>query len=410
MSDSHPNDLQRNVSCRLTPSAAARVRRRHPWVFEDGITRVSHGGAAGDVAVLYDPKNKFLGAGLFDPSSPIRVRVFQFGKGTPPGPELFADRLAAAAALRAPIIADPQTTGYRLVHGPNDGLPGLVVDVYGEHAVVKLYSECWLPWFETMTRAVREVSGVQHMVLRLARGPRPAYAERGIHDGQTVGLVEPAEQPVMFAENGLRFEADLIRGQKTGFFLDQRENRARVERLSTGKSVLNVFAYTGGFSLYAARGGATQVVSLDLSAPACLAAERNFALNLDDPNVAKCAHRTIAADAFESMRDLHASGHRFDIVIVDPPSFAKRASETEGALRAYGRLATLAAQLLSPGGVLVLASCSSRVSADDFEATALSAARTVVPGVAVFERSTHPLDHPIAFSESAYLKCVFTRA
>ena len=406
--DSSGPESRRNVSCRLNASAAARVRRQHPWVFEDGISRVSHEAAAGSVAVLYDAKNKFIGAGLYDPNSPIRVRVFQFGRGTPPGPTLFRERLAAAADLRAPLMADPRTTGYRLVHGPNDGLPGLVVDVYGEHAVVKLYSEIWLPWFEDAIGAVREVSGATHVVVRLARAPRAAYLARGIHDGGYLG--EPQSQPVVFEENGLRFEADLIHGQKTGFFLDQRENRARVEQISAGKSVLNVFAYNGGFSLYAARGGASQVASLDLSSPACRAAERNFALNDDDANVRRCEHRTIAADAFEAMRDLRASGERFDIVIIDPPSFAKRGSETAGAIRAYGRLATLGAGLLRPAGDLILASCSSRVSAKEFEEASLRAARSVVPSLVVVERSAHALDHPIAFDESAYLKCVFAKA
>ena len=403
-----PEPSGRNVSVRLDARASARVRRRHPWVFADGITRVSHDGEPGDVAVLYDHKNKFVGAGLFDPSSPIRVRVLHFGRGTPPGAELFRERISAALDVRAPLASDADTTGYRVVYGPNDAMPGVVADRYADHLVVKLYSEAWLPWIEPLVEQLVDLTGVEYLVLRVARGPAGYYARHDLRDGAYL-VGDRQAQPIVFSENGLRFEADVVSGQKTGFFLDQRDNRSRVEKLSAGRSVLNVFSYNGGFSLYAARGGAKRVVSVDISAPACLAAERNFDLNVADPNVAACAHETIAADAFETMRGLRDAGQRFDVVIVDPPSFAKKATEVEGALRAYGRLARLAAELLARDGTLALASCSSRISAEQFESASFEAARGVLPRLRVVERSGHPLDHPVAFDESAYLKCVFAR-
>ena len=403
-----PQPSGRNVSVRLDARASARVRQGHPWVFADGVTRTSHEGGPGDVAVLYDQRNKFLGAGLFDPNSPIRVRVLHATRGEPPGAPLFRERIAAALAPRAPLIEASDTTGYRVLYGPNDRMPGVVVDRYGDHLVLKLYSEAWLPWLGPLVEELGRLPDVEHLVLRLARGPSAHYGRYDLTDGAYL-FGTPQPQPIVFLENGLRFEADVVSGQKTGFFLDQRDNRSRVEALSNGRTVLNVFAYNGGFSLYAARGGARRVVSVDISAPACRAADRNFALNAADPNVAACTHETIAADAFETMRARRDIGERFDIVIVDPPSFAKRASEVDGALRAYGRLARLAAELRAPNGTLVLASCSSRVSAEVFETTVLGAARAVTPGLTVTERTGHPIDHPIAFDESAYLKCVFAR-
>ena len=215
---------------------------------------------------------------------------------------------------------------------------------------------------------------------------------------------------MQFSENGLRFEADVLRGQKTGFFFDQRDNRARAGKLAAGKRTLNVFAYTGGFSLYAARGGAPEVLSIDSSAPALAAAERNFALNRDLPAVAACRHTILAADAFDALADLRGRGERFELVIVDPPAFAKREDEVAGALQSYGRLTELALGVLAPGGTLVMASCSSRVSAPDFFATVHRAAAHAGRPLAEIDRTGHAIDHPIRFPEGAYLKCLFATA
>jgi 23S rRNA (cytosine1962-C5)-methyltransferase len=215
---------------------------------------------------------------------------------------------------------------------------------------------------------------------------------------------------VPFTENGLRFEADVLRGQKTGFFFDQRDNRARVGKLAAGRRTLNVFAYSGGFSLYAAQGGAPEVLSLDASVPALAAAERNFALNRDLPAVAACRHTVLAADAFEALVELRGRGERFGLVIVDPPALAKRENEVERAVLAYARLTGLALGVLAPGGTLVMASCSSRVTAERFIATVNRAAQQAGRPLHEIERTGHALDHPVRFPEGGYLKCLFATA
>ena len=216
---------------------------------------------------------------------------------------------------------------------------------------------------------------------------------------------------VPFVENGIRFEADVLQGQKTGFFLDQRENRARVEHLAAGRAqVLNVFAYSGGFSVYAARGGAAQVTSVDLSRPALIAAERHFALNSGSAAVARARHITIASDAFVELSKMEAARQRFDLVIIDPPSFAKTAEECDKALAAYRKLTRLGLAVLRSGGVLVQSSCSSHVASDTFYATILAAARGASRPLRELERTGHPVDHPIGFPEGAYLKTLFAIA
>jgi 23S rRNA (cytosine1962-C5)-methyltransferase len=281
-----------------------------------------------------------------------------------------------------------------------------VVDRYDSSLVVKLYTSAWLPHLESVVSCLLELLDPERIVLRLARAVQAVGEGDAPSDGQTLHGREPSG-PVLFRENGLRFEADLVRGQKTGFFLDQRDNRALVERDSAGRSVLNVFSYTGGFSVYAARGGATSVTSLDASRPALAAAGRNFDHNRDHQNVATANHRVLAGDAFEILPRLRDEGERFDMVILDPPAFAKAAREVPRALRSYRTILTRGFELLRPGGALVAASCSSRVSSAEFlglmQETALGAARALH----VRQVTGHSLDHPIGFPEGAYLKCVF---
>jgi 23S rRNA (cytosine1962-C5)-methyltransferase len=254
------------------------------------------------------------------------------------------------------------------------------------------------------------VAPADAVVLRLSRAvQRDSAALHGLIDGMTLAG-ELAANPVVFRENGLLFEADVLHGQKTGFFLDQRENRARVEGLAAGRETLNVFAYTGGFSLYAARGGAPAVVSLDISAPALAAAGRNFELNHTLLAVAAARHELLVVDAFAGLARLAADGRRFDLVVVDPPAFGKQQSEIPAAVRSYERLAALALGALRPGGTLVMASCSSRVSAGDFFAAVRRGAARAGRALHEFEHTGHPVDHPVAFAEGAYLKCLYAHA
>ena len=408
-----PGPAAQRVAVRVTPEAERALRRGHPWLFDRAIRQQSHDGHPGDLAVIFDHKRRFLAVGLYDPCSPIRVRILHRGKPTPINRDWFKTRLAAAAQLRAPLLDQAlkePTTGCRLVHGENDGLPGMVIDCYGQTLVLKLYTPAWIPHLRDVLPALADVVPAERLVLRLGRAtlerPQDLY---GLSDG--VILSGPGlDGPVLFWENGLCFEADPIHGQKTGFFLDQRDNRARVEKLAADNVVLDVFAYTGGFSLYAARGGARTVISLDVSLPALAAATRNFVLNRRHPSVAAATHEVLAEDAFEALARLGKSRRRFDMVIVDPPAFARKQAQVAQALSAYERLTRLSLGVLRPGGTLVLASCSSRVNAETFFETVNNAAVRAGRPLCEIERTAHALDHPVGFEEGAYLKCLFATA
>jgi 23S rRNA (cytosine1962-C5)-methyltransferase len=298
------------------------------------------------------------------------------------------------------------------VHGENDGLPGLVLDRYGDVFVVKLYSEAWLAHLDDVVTAIAEVWAPEALVLRLSRAITGAAGAAGLHEGAVLIGAAPAA-PVPFLENGLRFEADVVHGQKTGFFLDQRDNRARVRRWGEahrGARVLDVFCCSGGFSVNAAGGGAAVVHSVDIAAAAVASARHNMALNRDRPAVRAARHETTTGDAMEVMARLAGRGAHFDLVVVDPPSFASRKSQVEGALRAYGRLTTLALALLLPGGTLAQFSCSSRVTAEQFAATVHRAASTAGVHLVDERHHGHGLDHPIGFPQGAYLKALFAEA
>ena len=398
----------RRLALRVTPAAERAVREGHPWLFADSIIRQNQDGRSGDLAILFDHKNRFLAVGLFDPDSPLRVRILHHGRSATIDTAWWEQRLRQAAALRQPLLESP-TTGYRLVYGENDGFPGLVIDRYAETYVLKLYTTAWLPHLADVLLGLTAVSRPQRVVLRLNRTSRPALTKLGLPDG-TILVGPPLAGPVVFRENGLNFAADVVEGQKTGFFLDQRDNRARVEGLASGGDVLNVFAYSGGFSLYAARGGARRVTSLDLSRPALQAAVENFALNEADTAVAAATHDLIAGDAFAEMARLAENGRQFDLVIIDPPAFAKKQAEAARALGAYARLARLGLAVLRPGGILVMASCSSRVNTEEFFALLHQTAREEGRPLREIARTGHALDHPIRFPEAAYLKCLFAIA
>jgi 23S rRNA (cytosine1962-C5)-methyltransferase len=407
-----PEPTARRIAIHVTPAAERAIRQGHPWVFDQAIRRQSCEGRPGDLAVIFDRQRRFLAVGLYDPCSSIRVRILQRGEPAVIGQDWFQARLMEAAQLRTPLQEEGHTTGCRLVHGENDGLPGLVVDRYDQMLVLKLYTPAWLVHLREVLSALADVVPAERLVLRLGRTVQVRSEHlHGLSDGLVLFGPE-LDGPVVFREHGLRFEADPVHGQKTGFFLDQRENRARVEKLARGKTVLNVFSYTGGFSVYAARGGARAVVSIDVSRPALAAVARNFALNCDHPDVAAVAatHEALAEDAFEALARLGSDGRRFDLVIVDPPAFAKKQAEVERALSAYERLTHLGLGVLQPGGTLVMASCSSRVGADEFFTTVHRAAERAGRPLREIERTGHPLDHPIGFKEGAYLKCFFATA
>lgn len=393
------------IRLRVSATAESLLRRGHPWLYASSVRRQNRTGAPGDLAVVYDRHDRFLAIGLFDPESPLRLRVLHRGKPRPLTNQWWRSHLEAAVAKRRPLPT-PRTTGLRLVHGENDDWPGLVLDRYGGTLVLKLYTAAWLPRLDELVRMIDAVLRPERLILRLSRNIREMADRAHVRDAAIL-LGPPLEAAVEFLENGIRFEADVLRGQKTGFFLDQRENRQFVESVARGRDVLNAFSFSGGFSLYAARGGARSVTDLDISPHALESAKRNWDLNRDEERVRRCAHHTAQGDAFQWMG--RNSPETYDLIILDPPSLARRESERAGAVAAYQRLAASAVGRLRPGGTLVAASCSAHVSREEFFAAVSTGAASRRRQFDVIRTAGHPADHAPTFPEAHYLKCICLR-
>lgn len=392
------------IAVKVKPRIERQIRKEHPWIYDQAIIKQSKEGQAGDLAIIYDQKrNKFLALGLLDPYSPIRIKLIQFKRPASIDAAWFQQKIEAAYALRQPLF-ETDTNSYRLIYGENDGLPGMIADVYDQVLVLKLYSFIWWPYLETVLPILQAIARAKAVVLRLSRNLQQHPDQlSGFADGQVI-RGQLANEEVLFREHGLRFVAHVIKGHKTGYFLDHRHNRFRVQGLAKGKSVLDVFAYAGGFSVHALAGGAKEVTSLDISTQALTMAQRNAALN-----AAPGTHRVLSGDAFQLMEDMIFKKEQFDLIIIDPPSFAKRESEREKALVAYRRLVQLGAQLVTPKGMLVMASCSSRITAEEFfQVVTTTLAKSARP-FQELERTFHDIDHPIRFPEGAYLKCGYYR-
>ncbi|MBT3322393.1 MAG: hypothetical protein HN392_08930 [Anaerolineae bacterium] len=402
-----PKISEKRIALHVSRVAERAIRSGHPWLFENAILKQSHQGKMGDLAVIFNKDRKFLGIGLFDPESIIRVRILRALKPATINQQFFEEKLRTAHQHRALLCDSDHTNGYRMVHGENDGMPGIVIDRYAETAVIKLYTPAWIPHLNDVVAALKNIFPFERIVLRLSGNLKEN--KYNLFDGMILDgkmLIDP----IIFLENGLKFEADPQKGQKTGFFLDQRENRARVEELAKGKSVLNVFSYTGGFSVYAGRGGAKEVISLDASKVATDVAKRNFSLNQPASIMESTVHTIVTGDAFDAMTKMKKKGRLFEMVIIDPPSFAHKKSQVEGAIRAYKKLTRLGVEILAPNGILVQASCSSRVDSELFFDSIHLAARQAGRQLNEIERSEHALDHPIGFPEGEYLKCLFATA
>jgi len=389
------------LKLRISPRAESAVRGGHPWIFSDSVTKQNREGIAGEYAIVYDRNNSFLCIGLYDPNSPLRVRVLHSGK-----PQTLDDAWWSAhwneTVERRKSLFDDQTTGYRCCNGESDGWPGFIVDRYDATLVLKLYTAAWFPHLKRILSLLTPFS--ERVVLRLSRNIQDSAKSHSLADGQVI-FGKPLEGPVRFLENGIAFQADVERGQKTGFFLDQRDNRKRVGALSAKRDILNVFSFAGGFSLAAAAGGARSATDLDISAHALEQAKRNFDLNRETAAIAQCQHACIQANAFDWLKS--AESGKYDLIILDPPSLAKREAERAEAVRAYGFLVKQALQLLRKKGILVAASCSAHVSEEEFFSTVQESIRRGNRTFQVLETTGHPPDHPATFPEARYLKCIY---
>jgi 23S rRNA (cytosine1962-C5)-methyltransferase len=371
------------------------LSRGHPWVYRDHVP--SHFRARQGSFVRVTAGN-FNGFALWDSESPIALRLYSRVRAPDAG--WVRERVRAAKDLRS-FCFGPETNAYRLLFGEGDGLPGITADIYGGYAALVTYADSvdtLLPWVVSALEQELDLDGV---VRRRRRADSDGEA-------RTEALVGKLPEPFVVVENGMKMEVDLIAGQKTGLFLDHRDNRATVRRLAPGRRVLNLFSYTGAFSLAAVLGGATRVVSVDSAAPASEAARRNFALNGVDPQ----DHEFEARDAFEYLEECLKRGRTFDLVIADPPSFAGGKQQLKRALRAYTRLHALCLRVTEPGGLYCAASCTAQVSPDAFRETLADAGERAKVDLFVVHDAGHAFDHPMraAHPEGRYLKFMVTRA
>ncbi len=388
----------------LKKGRAKPALNKHPWVFSGAVARIVGEPSDGEMVEVRDAGGNWLAHGLLNRRSQIVVRLVNWQQDRLPDLAFWRARLERALAGRAALAADPATNAYRLVHAEADGLPGLIVDRYGDYLVVQ---------FLALGMALLKEEMADLLMALVA--PRGIWerSEATILDKEGLppasGLVRGAPPPARLEalENGHRFLTDLSGGQKTGFYLDQRFNRGRVSAYCAGRSVLDVFCYSGGFAVYAAAAGSGHLCLLDSSTDALALAADNLRLNGRDAAAAEF----LAADAFQQLRRLRAEGRTFDVVVLDPPKFVHAQADLARGSRGYKDINLLALQLLSPGGILATFSCSGLVSADLFQKIVFGAALDAKRDVQVLERLSQGPDHPVllTFPESEYLKGLICR-
>lgn len=375
--------------------------RRHPWVFSGAIDHIAEGDKAlaeGDVVDVITKGGEFIARGHYQIGS-IAVRVLTFEEEAIDA-KWWEERIAHAKALRESLgmVNNRDTTCYRLVHGEGDLLPGLVVDVYGRTAVVQCHSVGMYHSRLLIAEAIRKAYGEEiEAIYDKSSQTLPFKADLGAIDGYLWGRSENPDAVVL--ENGLKFKVNWEEGQKTGFFIDQRVNRDLVRQYSRGRKVLNTFCYTGGFSVAALAGGATEVVSIDLSERAVKLADENVRLNFGQ----EAKHEAIACNAVEYLKDIDSD---YDLIILDPPAFAKHHKVLGNALQGYKKINARALQKIRPGGILFTFSCSQAVSRELFRTTIFTAAAIAGRKVRIIGQLTQPADHPINIyhPEGEYLK------
>ncbi|MGH8737516.1 MAG: class I SAM-dependent rRNA methyltransferase [Burkholderiales bacterium] len=383
----------------LKPGRDKSLRRRHPWLFSGAIARVEGDPQRGDTVEVESDSGRTLALAAYSPQSQIRARVWSFDTGQRIDAGFLRARLAGALALRAGLPAARHSNALRLVHAESDGLPGLVVDRYDDVLVAQFLSAGAERWREAILDALAELTGCEAVY---ERSDAEVRALEGLEPRSGFVRGDRAAARCAIVEHGLSFHVDVEQGQKTGFFLDQRDNRQRVRALAEGREVLDGFCYTGGFALSALAGGAERVLALESSAPALTVARENLSANrLDASRI-----EFVQADVFAHLRTLRDRGARFGLVVLDPPKFAPTAAQAKNAARAYKDVNLLAFKLLAPGGLLATFSCSGGVPPELFQSIVAGAALDAGVDGKIIGRFGAATDHPVAleFPEGDYLK------
>ncbi len=382
----------------LKPKKEESLLRFHPWVFSGAIHTIQGKPAEGDLVEVFDCRQNYLATGHYQIGS-IAVRVVSFEQQEI-GTSFWENRISLAYAMRCALgLVSSDNNTYRLVHGEGDSLPGLIVDVYDDTAVMQAHSVGMHETRHELAKAIVKMVPEVKNVYYKSETTLPFKAPIDPEDGYLIGS---DTKKYTAKENSLQFNVDWLRGQKTGFFVDQRDNRALLEKYSKGKSVLNMFCYTGGFSVYAMRGGATLVHSVDSSAKAMEITDKNIALNFGSDT----RHTSYAEDAFKFLNGIENSGVQYDLIVLDPPAFAKHREALRNALKGYKRLNAKAFEQIKPGGILFTFSCSQVVSREQFRLAVFSAAAESGRNVRILHQLTQPADHPVNIyhPEGEYLK------
>ena len=391
--------MAKYVKVTLKPKKDESLLRFHPWVFSGAIAHMERQPQEGEIVEVYNNNNEYCGTGHFQLGS-IAIRIFTFAK-IETNTAFWTEKIKNAYETRKAIglVDNDRTNCFRLIHGEGDTMPGLVIDVYDKTAVIQAHSIGMHRIHKELGEALKSVMGsnLENIYYKSSTTLPPYFVQQeGVEDYYLYGK---DDGQYIAKENGLLFHADWIKGQKTGFFIDQRENRALLERYSKDRSVLNMFCYTGGFSLYAMRGGAKLVHSVDSSAKAVELTKQNVELNFNGDE----RHDAFAEDAFKFLNDMSS---QYDLIILDPPAVAKHRDAIRHALQGYKKLNAKAFEKIKPGGILFTFSCSQAISKEQFRLAVFSAAAMSKRNVKILHQLTQPADHPIGIyhPEGEYLK------
>ncbi|MEX1222170.1 MAG: class I SAM-dependent methyltransferase [Idiomarina sp.] len=387
----------------LKPGKEKSLRRLHPWIFSGAIERVKGDPKSGETVAVHADNGDWLGWAAWSPQSQIRARIWSFRQADSIDAAFFKRRLKQAYAFRQQL--NIASNAYRLCAAEADGLPGVTIDVYDNWLVLQLLSTGAEFWRDTIVSALGELFPNHHCY---ERSDVDVRKKEGLQP--VTGIIGDGELPaqVMITENGIQLGVDIKQGHKTGYYLDQRDSRKAVQKYCAGKSVLNAFSYTGGFGVFAAAAGASEVVNLDVSAPALAQATANMAMN----PATDCKVENLQLDVFQALRDFHHQGRRFDVIVLDPPKFVDSKASLMSACRGYKDINRMASLILKPGGILFTFSCSGLLSTELFQKVVADAALDAGRPLRIIEHLYQSADHPVLLSypEALYLKGLVLQA